>query len=456
MLKIKFIPCFFVIIIILSCGSSKSFREQYIEKIQNKRDHRKVPSWVLRKPTLGEYYVGVGMVSKVKFPYNYTQKSKENALADLTSEISVNVSNESVLNSLDYGNGVSEDFSSLVKSSSKAELQGFELEDTYESDIEYWVYYKLNKAKYKGIQQAKRDKILSKAKDLLKIAEDYRSKYDYHNALVNYIKTLEKIKNYWTESLEMTWKRNKIFLGNYIIKSITDIFKDIQIKPKYTNFIATRGREISKDKLNIFVKTSRGNLLNLPIIYRYSSKRWDKRTTTSIEGNLNLSVRKISSKNTKELIDVSLDMGYILKESTKDVSVQKIIERMNLPKAIITVSIENPRILLECKDAQIEKKLVEVLNKNKIEISNGGEYDFKIKSIIGIENYEKGNGLFYKSNIKVIFKIYDSSNQLVATQEALEQGKSAKNKLDALKDAYRQITEYIQYRLRGKISALLF
>ena len=52
------------------------------------------PSWVAKRPVDKNYFFGIGTASKSSS--NYIQSAKNNALSDLSSEISINISSELV------------------------------------------------------------------------------------------------------------------------------------------------------------------------------------------------------------------------------------------------------------------------------------------------------------------------------------------------------------------------
>ena len=70
-----------------SCSSSKKAQENLPP----------APAWVANKPTQPGYYIGVGRAPKVGDVNGYRQASKNNALSDLGSDISVSISSSCLL-----------------------------------------------------------------------------------------------------------------------------------------------------------------------------------------------------------------------------------------------------------------------------------------------------------------------------------------------------------------------
>jgi len=105
------------------------------------------PSWIEKKPVDSESYLGIGASPKNSKNTDYQQLAKSNALNDLASEISVRISNTSLLYTLSSNNTLKETFDSKTYTSTKEDLEGYEMVDSFEDETNYWVFYKLSKQK---------------------------------------------------------------------------------------------------------------------------------------------------------------------------------------------------------------------------------------------------------------------------------------------------------------------
>ena len=83
----------FSIFILISCKSTEKNTKQFLPE----------PSWIGSTPANPSYYVGI--FGSPKTTTDYRSAAKKGALDNLSSEISVNISGESVLHSLEK-NGV--------------------------------------------------------------------------------------------------------------------------------------------------------------------------------------------------------------------------------------------------------------------------------------------------------------------------------------------------------------
>ena len=95
---------FVLILFLVSCSSSKKVVEEEL-----------IPGWVKQKPIVSGYYVGVGGVKKIGTSTEYAAKAREEALVDLTGDISSQVSATSVLHSIEQDYKVSETFTQRIE-----------------------------------------------------------------------------------------------------------------------------------------------------------------------------------------------------------------------------------------------------------------------------------------------------------------------------------------------------
>src|SRR6185369_13234622 len=94
-------------------------------------------------------------------------EAKQNALFDLASEIKVDISTNSVLQSVSTNNSFDQNFNSLIKLTNSDNIEGYTLVDTYENDKQYWVYYELDKEEYAKQKALKKQQTVTKACNLI-------------------------------------------------------------------------------------------------------------------------------------------------------------------------------------------------------------------------------------------------------------------------------------------------
>ncbi len=158
----------------------------------------KKPKWIKERPILNDYYQGIGVVEKTGNQVDYTLSARSKALKELSSEITVTISANSILHQLENNNLVKESYESNTSLKTMQTLEGYEIE-TYEDSNNYWVYVKLSKAKY---EMAKRQQ-LEKAKKLALInyqkGLSFQKSGNVNEAISNYLKAISALKDHLDE-----------------------------------------------------------------------------------------------------------------------------------------------------------------------------------------------------------------------------------------------------------------
>ena len=105
------------------------------------------------------YYIGIGHSTKDGIN-NYIQSAKNSALEDLVSEIKVNISSTSVLSQIDANKEFQEKYEQIIQTMVADESEEYEQVDALEDNLNFWVYYRLSKQRYKEIKdKQKRDAV---------------------------------------------------------------------------------------------------------------------------------------------------------------------------------------------------------------------------------------------------------------------------------------------------------
>jgi len=162
--------------------------------------YTKQPDWVLKRPIDNSYFIGIGIAIKSN-SREYIQSAKNNALSDLSSEISVNISSEFVDIMIERSGMSEEETRSEIQASTKSDLEGYELVDTWENKKEYWVYYRLSKELYEEQKRLKRENAINLSLDLITNAKEKESNWEAQGVTINaaieyYIQALKPIQNY--------------------------------------------------------------------------------------------------------------------------------------------------------------------------------------------------------------------------------------------------------------------
>lgn len=275
----------------------------------------KPPDWVINRPVNSNYYIGIGISNKNN-DVDYIQNAKNNALKDLTSEIAIIISSNSVLYQYENNNNFKEYFESITKTSTTEELEEFEVVDSWEDEKKIWFYYRLSKAKYKSLKAAKLARAKNKSLEYLKKAKISEKNYEINKALIFYIKSYKEIELFLNEDLDILLDNTKIYLGTEIFSSIIQICSRINISVKETKLNGKVFSPINKP-ISINVKYASDVLIplkNIPLNSFFSKGEGiiSEKIKTDNLGNASCIISNIISKEKKQEIIIEIDLKEYL------------------------------------------------------------------------------------------------------------------------------------------------
>lgn len=162
------------------------------------------PEWTFNSPVLPAHYVGIGSASKLIHPLDADGVAKQQALENMSRDIRVQVQSTSTVSTLQINSWLSESFSAKSTSTTQEDLEGFELVDTYSTETEVLVYYRLSKAKHTQIQAAKRTSAMEMALGHLDAATEARGQANVQQAVDAAIRGLDAIRPFMDKPLVTT------------------------------------------------------------------------------------------------------------------------------------------------------------------------------------------------------------------------------------------------------------
>lgn len=316
---------------------------------------QKKPQWAAQKPINNEYYIGIGKSDKST--NDYLQAAKNNALADLISEISVNISTHSLLHQFEDNSGFKESYESYIKLKAKENIEGYELVDTYEGKNEYWVYYRLSKADYARKKREKLEKAKDLSTDFFEKAKVSAKNYDINNAIIFYVKAFDAIQNHLDEDLSVfLLDEGQVYLDNAIFQSIQEIFSKMIIKPgKETFTITTLSADNEPVYAKVKYKTSleKQNLKNIPIVFSFPYLEIDtrERVLSKSSGTAECSIANKAPKGKKQIIKAALDIDYYFGQDAPDNFIKQMFtDRETIPYANLIFEVNELFAYLESEE----------------------------------------------------------------------------------------------------------
>ncbi len=342
------IVAFVAIFAATACSSSKKAQENLPP----------APAWVANKPTQMGYYTGVGRAPKVGDVNGYRQASKNNALADLGSDISISISSSSVLHKFESALRFSEDYSSNIQAESQKDLEGYELVDTYDDLTSSWTYYRLSKSAWQAVQERKKSAAVTSGLDLYRRGKAFSDAGDVKNAFVSYLKALESLKAYLGESLQIESEGKSILLGNEIFDAITWLVKNVKVEAVNLQVSVKYGETISYEMLKFRFSNGSSPLKMFPVVFSYSAKPIrNSRTSTDDLGTAGYTLEGVNSTNARETFFATADWATMAAEATSDMYFKRLAEKFTTTPASISIVIVKPKIFV----VSVEKNLGETI-----------------------------------------------------------------------------------------------
>jgi LPP20 lipoprotein len=188
------------------------------------------PDWLQSRPISSLFYSGIGSASTSE--KDYKNKAKQNALADLVSEISVNISGASLLKKFEDDKGVLEEYQSAVQVSFMNEIEGYELAGAYEDGEHYWVYYRLLRQTYQEMVQKKLDNARDVSFGFYQKCLEAKSKNQVNNAIDFGIKAIVALQDYLNENIQVNIDGEMKNLSAEIYGTLMDVFSKTKLRSK--------------------------------------------------------------------------------------------------------------------------------------------------------------------------------------------------------------------------------
>ena len=347
----------------------------------------KKPDWVNKRPIDNNSYIGIGVAEKDTETSEYIQKAKDRALREIASEITVTISGATLNQILEKAGVVKEEFESQIQSSTQAQLEGYELVDTWEDKNQYWVYYMLSKEKYARLRKEKIDKAIALSLDFYSKAEQNKANSRITEALQFYLQALNPIEPYLSEPLETKYNGQNIYLLNTLNSALQQVLSTISIKPVQPEVAATIGKGLEEP---ILFKTlyMQSPIANLPLQFSFLKGEGDliEYDKTAVNGLASCRVSNILSAEKMQVIKARLALDKMVSQNEQNPIIQDIIKSLSIPSANVLLNVSGPQVFIESAELNfgnpldvnyIEPKLKEKLSENGysfVEMKSDADY----------------------------------------------------------------------------------
>lgn len=320
------------------------------------------PAWVKKRPADAAYYFGIGKVDKSSRGRDFAKSAKSAALNDLASEISVTISGELVATVAERS-GLSEtDVRSEIRSSTKADLEGFELVGTWEDKRAYWACYRLSKAEYRLLRARKIAKAVKLALDLFVKARAKERAGDASAALMFYVKAMDAVRDFIGEPLETEHEGRRILLANEIHSSLQSLLSRIRLKAAVRRTEARMGRPLKAPLRLSAVLSSDGGAdkpaRGLPLKCSFLRGKGEivPSARTDPRGKAGCRVVKVGREKI-QLVEVRLDLLGWMERGASSTLLKEMVKKLAVPKAKFVLRIAGRPVFLSAKETNLGKRV---------------------------------------------------------------------------------------------------
>jgi len=322
---------------------------------------QEIPDWVKNRPVSNTYYIGIGIVSKNQNNQNIYELARNEALKDMSSEISSYL--ESIINweVVEEAGIISNDYKRNLNITTHNYLEDYELVDTWEDENELWVYYRLSK----NLFLDKRKKRIEKARDLsfglYKKAKEKEDKRNISESISLYLQALNSLQDFIVESVKVDFNGYVINLESELYSSLQNMLKNIYIKPDKLTYYAKIGRSVS-EPVSFYIYfnnpvNEKVPLKNLPVNFSFErgSGQLINKNTTNEFGTVGCNITKITGKTETHIIRCELDID-MYKSSDLFVIQNSLINELNIPYADCNIEVSNLKIIAEFNELHFGNK----------------------------------------------------------------------------------------------------
>lgn len=325
-----------------------------------------IPDWVESHPISNTYFIGIGVVEKDEYD-NYAQVARNRALSDLASEISVSISSE-LTDVVIEASGMTEVETSFeIHTSTVADLEGYEIVDSWENGDEYWVYCRLSKFLYKEQELLRQENAVRLSTDFfLRARELEKAQVDYianvTMVLQYYTQALHALQNYIAIPIEATIQDEDIILQNAVITSMQDIMDNIRLEPSNSDLdfdVSSNVNELITIHASYWDNGIEIPLTDLPLVFEFieGGGEFRERIHTNSDGVAEMQLLSISHTSAVHLIRCSLDIASYISADNISSLLLTILENISVPSTEIFIKVQRPSLFLS-SDERISQEPV--------------------------------------------------------------------------------------------------
>ncbi len=435
---------------------------------------KKKPDWVKQRPNDQTFYMGIGMKPKSGSELSYKKGARDMALKEMTSEIKVTISSNSVLHQMESNFEFKEEYEAKINTSVQETLEGYEVL-TWEDKNEYWVMTRLSKDKYKRMREMKLDKAKMMASSYIADAKKALENYDAYSALHLLGKAALSLKDHLEDDLTYKSLDGTTNVGTQISTTVQDVFRRIEIVPSQRSFQIQFSKQM---EVPISISATLTNdigqkmpLANFPLEYKFTKGEGElvPQSKTFPDGTAKVSITRLISKRKTQELCACFDFNSILTEGSSEED-QKVLSiffpAKQLPSTQIQIDVLKSTAYLISKETVFEKETTNHIFASQIRkelnesfftfTTNKETADFIVKINTNFSEGEAKKGQGYSlyivfADLSISISDADSEIEIFTDQLSGIKGARPGNIDYALKDVRAKLLEQFKRKIEPRI-----
>jgi len=379
------------------------------------------PNWISNRPVSSAHYIGIAKASKQTSDYQAI--AKQNALADLSSEISVTLSSASIFHQIDKGETYREDYQALIQVESQKQLEGYRLVDSWESESEYWMYYQLSKANWDRITAERKQKAIAQCYSYYTLALTNLEEGNVAASVTHAVKALDAVKIYLNESVLHT------DLDEPLDALCFQLLAEIQRSISYTlengaqnQSLILMGQNKVPHSFRVFVGSA-----NLPFKVRSSFRDAPAHTFSDTKGFIHIQVSDADVYRTDHFVQFTFDWEGLIRAANASHLVASLLE---FPENVFKLNLESamPKIFVSSSELNLGEPLVygvllnattNYLKEKGFEIVAQEQADYFINITANTHRGLKTNRM-HTAILQYEFEVKDAQQKVIYQRQELE------------------------------------
>jgi hypothetical protein len=306
------------------------------------------PSWLNEYPADPRYYIGVGSALKSD-DASYQQAARESALAELISQIEVNVSTTMEFLEQEQDESYENFFSAFTQTQARKTIEDYEIVDSYDDGSEFWMYIRLSKSDYERRLQEKMSIAKRSATTALKDGSQAFASGDYELALSSFTNGLADIAPYIDRPMEVNYEGQNIDLFAELRSNLRDVVALYRIVDSGGPTAGQVGKSgESPFKLRLEYKDSGNPVEGVPIGFRFirGSGDFSSAVLTNSEDEVSVELNKITAPDAMQIITGGIAFSAFSDDESSSF-LTSVFDGVNAPNARFVLRVSGVPIYLE-------------------------------------------------------------------------------------------------------------